>query len=315
MNKRYMVSQRLQAISILILIPFICHSQIGFTEVTKPKPAIKNEIKFDSTKNWLGSENVKSYKGQTLFVLPVSDGLEKYGYRHFEKGAVPKDSYGKVEYEELANKYFVVDSAILFIEKYSIYRKFLFYLTEKDGSEKYLYYYDPESEYGFPFLVVSHFNYMKDNYVGKRYVISSNYLSSHDLVTGDTLIFPSESKMSWTVSDITIVNNDLRNLCVVVKSGKMTSYVAASTFEYGLQGSKGIRRVFEKTEWDRLVKTYGLSMMQSVMDVKIKIGMPKKLLIMSWGKPDHVNSASYGDQYVYEDQYVYLKNGKITSWN
>ena len=48
----------------------------------------------------------------------------------------------------------------------------------------------------------------------------------------------------------------------------------------------------------------------------IVVGMSKDLLIMSWGKPDRVNSNSYGaDQWVYGNQYIYVNNGKVEGWN
>ena len=50
------------------------------------------------------------------------------------------------------------------------------------------------------------------------------------------------------------------------------------------------------------------------------LDMPEKMLIMSWGKPISINEnvGSWGvhKQYVYGDfgPYVYVENGKVTSW-
>jgi hypothetical protein len=56
-------------------------------------------------------------------------------------------------------------------------------------------------------------------------------------------------------------------------------------------------------------------MMKAALHQQIMVGMPLVLLINSWGEPNRINSASYGDQYVYGDNCVYIKNGKVTSWN
>ena len=51
---------------------------------------------------------------------------------------------------------------------------------------------------------------------------------------------------------------------------------------------------------------------------EIEMNMPEQYLILSWGKPEKINSStgSWGThkQYVYARQYVYVENGKITSW-
>lgn len=57
-----------------------------------------------------------------------------------------------------------------------------------------------------------------------------------------------------------------------------------------------------------------------VQNGEIMLGMPEKMLIMSWGKPISINEnvGSWGvhKQYVYGDfgPYVYVENGKVTSW-
>lgn len=49
---------------------------------------------------------------------------------------------------------------------------------------------------------------------------------------------------------------------------------------------------------------------------KIKEGMTEEELLLSWGKPEKINSTIIGakrmDQYIYENQYVYIDNGRIS---
>ena len=58
---------------------------------------------------------------------------------------------------------------------------------------------------------------------------------------------------------------------------------------------------------------------EAIKNKQIFIGMSEDALLMSWGKPNRINSSNYGDgtqyQYCYNNQYVYIKHGVITAWN
>lgn len=66
------------------------------------------------------------------------------------------------------------------------------------------------------------------------------------------------------------------------------------------------------------IKQYGSVYGSAVADYKIKIGMTKEMVIMSWGKPNKVNRTVtanlVSEQWVYETAYLYFTNGKLTSW-
>lgn len=57
---------------------------------------------------------------------------------------------------------------------------------------------------------------------------------------------------------------------------------------------------------------------QAIRDQKVILGMTAKQVELSWGKPDDVNRSvgSWGvhEQWVYDSQYVYLENGKVSSF-
>lgn len=63
------------------------------------------------------------------------------------------------------------------------------------------------------------------------------------------------------------------------------------------------RNEFSKKEWE-LINTN-----------QIAIGMSSTALVCSWGYPDRINRASYGNQAVYGRSYVYTKNNIVTAWN
>lgn len=305
-----------------LIIASTINAQIGTTTVAVPQQKEQKPV-FDSTKNFLGSTNVQSYVGQILFVKPKR--LPEYGYEYFKPidynpkdwdsrrshyGGNAEKSHYNTRYEDLVEKYFKVDS--IFENDYFSY---IFYLTNtKDSSDRCCFIYSSNYEHTFPFIVLSHFNYLKDNYEGKQYIIRGYWLSHTDIITGDSIKINDNSKVAWTVSELTVVDNHSKDLAFVVKNGDMTSYITAERFE-NIYETNGGRFYYEKSEWDSLVKKYGLTMMKMVLDEKIKVGMPEKLLIYSWGKPKKINSSSYGNkQYVYDNDYVYVKDGKVVSW-
>jgi len=67
-----------------------------------------------------------------------------------------------------------------------------------------------------------------------------------------------------------------------------------------------------------LVKKYGTTIGQKILDKKIWLGMTRAMAGDSWGKPDSVNKTvgSFGvhEQWVYPSAYLYFENGKLASW-
>lgn len=57
---------------------------------------------------------------------------------------------------------------------------------------------------------------------------------------------------------------------------------------------------------------------KAVETAKIKIGMTPEMAEMSWGKPKKINQdvGSWGihEQWIYDEQYLYFENGKLTSF-
>lgn len=304
------------------------NAQIGTTSVATPQQK-EQKPAFDSTQNFLGKINVQSYVGQILFVLPTTS---KYGYRDFKPiDYNPKmdhkfKHYGrdseKTEYntrnEDLEGKYFRIDSISNYNKFYDwefIVEKYLFYLTNtSDETDRCCFIYDANYEHTFPFMVLSHFNYLKGKYVGREYLIRHPCIHQFDIITGDSIKIDDDLTTTWTVTDLTILDNKYRTFAYVIKSGDMTSYIDAVDFERYYYANGGLF-IFDKKEWDSMVKKYGLTMMKMVWDMDIKVGMPERLLLYSWGRPERINSFSDGrKQYVYDNDYVYVKDGKVISW-
>ena len=52
-----------------------------------------------------------------------------------------------------------------------------------------------------------------------------------------------------------------------------------------------------------------------ILESKVVVGFTEEMVLLSWGKPKKINKASYGDQWVYDGQYLYFENGKLKSFN
>ena len=321
--------KRLALIITTLTIALNVNAQIEVTAVAVPQQETPQVPAFDSTRNFLGTLNVQSYTDQILFVLPKAKEKIKWGYEYFKPiDYNPKDHFSRyshygndsekskynTRYEDLTGKYFRVDSIS---EKN--YTEYYFYLTNtKDETDRCCFIYGALYKHSFPFVVLSHFNYLKDRYVGKQYIIQSEFrIHPIDIITGDSIKIKDDSQIIWAVTDLTIIENKnimAMELAFIVKNGNATTYIEAEEFAKSFENN-GRRYIFETTEWNSLVKKYGLAMMKLVLNEEIKVGMPEKLLFYSWGKPERVNSSSYGNkQYVYDNNYVYVKDGKVVSW-
>jgi hypothetical protein len=74
--------------------------------------------------------------------------------------------------------------------------------------------------------------------------------------------------------------------------------------------------IVTEEKYKALVKKHGKSNMEKVRKGVITVGMPEECVILAWGNPKKINRSSHGsDQWVYEDQYVYIENGIVTAWN
>ena len=81
------------------------------------------------------------------------------------------------------------------------------------------------------------------------------------------------------------------------------------------------RKYYTESEFKyAFTKKYGSSIYQLIKEDKIRIGAPSVILLYVYGKPDDINKStgSWGvhEQWVYRsyDVYIYVENGKITSW-
>lgn len=303
---------------------------------------------YDSTKNFLFEENVTSYIGQILYVNGLSGSLQDYGYNNFKTikeprydsdnryGSPAKQSENNTKYEDLYGKYFIVkdvqrDSRAsqgesVLLDEYFFGDTFWFLLENKEApSDTVWYKYNGKYERRFPFIVLSYYNYIKNEYIGKTY-ISSYYKDDNDtlrerigqidFVTGEEI--KAGTNHYWTCIDV-IIEDKYFYLSLVFKDdqGQTVIKKVKDVDNQYLDTSNDIYfTIMEKSKYVTLCNKYGTEAMNKVRQHKVYIGMPEVLIKMSWGKPQKINRTSYGpDQWCYDNQYIYVENGKVSAWN
>jgi len=303
----------------------LCEAQITTSHVA-PKQTIEPIVPpFDSTRNFLFNDNVKSYIGQSLYVNGKSKLLRDSGYKNFRTEKEPSnksDKWGEpaksnpnnTKFEDLYGKCFVVRD----VQPDSKQRdKWWFQLQNKDVPEEVVWF-EYDGLY-FPFITVSYFNYLKNTLVGKKYVLKYNvnengvcetWVENKDFNTGESFVQKKEDR--WECTEITI-EDEFFSLVALIKNQRGN---VAAVETGSLIPADGSHQCFEESIFNTLVNKYGAGNIDNVRQGKIRVGMPKALLLMSWGEPDKINRSSHGpDQWVYGYQYVYVQNGKITAWN
>lgn len=106
-------------------------------------------------------------------------------------------------------------------------------------------------------------------------------------------------------------------LMLLLTFSSCSSYSKQTSFEIELQQAREERQKQYNTQLEQ-IKIDNPKYYDDVKNKRIALGMPEKYLLLSWGEPTRVNETvnSYGisKQYVYGRNYIYVKNGKITSW-
>lgn len=312
----------------IAILGLILLSQFSFAQITTTKVADKKEeisaVPYDSTMNFLGKD-VYKYLGQDLYLKGKSESLRKYGYDGFSldykkktlsnKSNVYKccDGYNS-KYDELTEKYFNVVAIHKHPKarknKYLYGKKYYLELIEKESGDKVYFKYDSQFEHSFPFIVVGFFEKQKKEVVGEYFVFANKILkSSTDIETGNPITNTSNQK--WECVNLTI-EEKYYNLALVIKNplGEKTTISYKHVFG---KYSKG--RTYNLVDAEKYKNKFGEVNWLKILDGKVVIGFTKEMVLLSWGKPAKINRASYGDQWVYDGQYLYFENEKLRSFN
>lgn len=314
--------KKILLLSGLLLMELNTIAQISTTK-TQPK-AESAPVAYDSLTNFLGS-NTLLYKGQTLYLHGKSKSLSSSGYRNFyidyktdylsDKSNVYKCcSDLNSNYDELAGKYFEVldvyrhpklkDNEILYGRKH--YLK----LKNIEANEILYYEYDEKYEHNFPFTVVGYYEKLTQLYKGYKYVLTAHCLSeSKNINTGDSIEF--NPLDIWTCVTVTIdENKHLLSFKLSNEKGVETLVTVERCI-----GKWSLGNVYTYDKATEYNKSFGQENWVRILSGKVQVGFTEEMVKLSWGEPKKINKASYGNQWVYDSQYLYFENGTLKAFN
>jgi len=269
-----------------LFFPLLLYCQITTTNIT---PVINTpRVQYDSTKNFLGEE-VHGYLDQELYLPHQNERLREYGWHNFDDDYPTSSIHGGYNYDELADKYFIVTK----IDKaeYS-FGDYIFTLKERKNGSIYYFQYQPSFKHSFPFIAVGYYNKMKENYVGRDYL----------------LVKKGEASL-WHSIDLSLdpVYFSLKLILENAQNDK-------ELFLFEFINSPNM--ILLKNKADSLKVEYGDELWATALKGIARIGMAKELCEIAWGKPIKINqtiiTGKKSEQWVYlNDQYLYFENGVL----
>lgn len=270
---------------IIALLPLITMGQVRVASAATP---VDNERKFqyDSLRN-CPLIYAEQCRGQELFLLPKK---RLYGFhKNGEKYSIADMS------NHVGHVFDVID---VINGKEYVFAELV--LRDKETKEEFTYSF-PTTDAAWPFITLGYKEKFESTRKGKQYV-ALIYSSFHDFNTGEAL--GSIRGTVWTFEEIIASAEGEINYLFTNDKGN-----AISLNKFWLEN------MFPKSDIDNYISLYGKSLVSKAIDGEILIGMPADLVKVAMGKPDKINSASYGQQWVYKNRYIYLKDGKVTDWN
>lgn len=239
--------------------------------------------KYDSLLNQLFTNELELYIGQKFFVPEKSEHLREFGFAYFKKDIKgntykPQKKYSKqTAYEAVAGKYFNV----IGVERNpKAYINDVYLILEEEGTANILYY--DFKEHSFPFIVVGHYEKMKE------YVVGRDFFIRYDI------------ENSKRGCDLIVDDGSLPSLTVVFEDGTTYPLTAA------IKETGDNLKIIEELEKREYIKQ------------NLQIGIRANECQEICGEPDKINvtEGEWGvhEQWVYPDKYIYIKNGIVSSF-
>jgi hypothetical protein len=305
-------------------IIFLCFrntfAQISTTIVAAEKQKLVSP--YDSLNNFLGKD-YKKYKGQKLYLIPKDERLREYGYEGFlndiKNGFTPLENQFKFSnpkqsnYSDLAEKYFYVEEIIEGTN--DMINSIAYFKLKFIDTGKYIYFaYNPKYQHSFPFLVLGYYEKQKQIFVNKEVLIRDfpkiEGLEQKKKIDTETGIEIEITKGEYLKClDITIDLKYFEPALLLINKKKQK-------FLFPLHARNlQIQRILTKQEAERYRQKFGDLYWQAIINEKVIAGFTEEMTRVSWGEPEKINKSSYGDQWVYENRYLYFKNGILESFN
>lgn len=283
----------------LALLPLITAAQVRVASAAPQNEQIK--FRYDSTKNAM--RFAEYYIGQDLFVIPTDDAKNVSTYYRFgrkvemlRKSTILKD---KPNTEEVKGHTFhVVGRQDFMLGGRNETLCGILVMVDKETGDTIYYSHDINGDKLFPFITLGFKDKFEKNNKDKRFVFRS--YSLYDFETGEKI---DAHKTTWTFKEIIAMPDKMEpGYYLVNDAGASTAVTDMSDF-------------IKEADIKSYTKKYGKAMVDEALDGNIRKGMPTDLVKIAKGQPDKINSASYGQQWVYKNMYIYIKDGKVSGWN
>lgn len=167
-------------------------------------------------------------------------------------------------------------------------------------------YFDFET-YTYSYYIVGYIEKSAESFKNKKFALRMSTGTAIEYNTGEKINVVTGQEMQFVEA---VINSRSGYLEYLFKDAKGKILGFTDLYEHGK-----ISEVVEKSKSDSWRKKYGDYCWKEIMSYSIYKGMPESALILSWGEPERINTASYGSQWVYNGRYVYVSNGKVKSWN
>lgn len=307
----------------LLIYAFAAINSYSQIKIASPSSKKEHKAQYDSLHNYIGG-NILAYIGQQLYIKPKNESLQKYGYEGFYSQPLNdrKYIYKRTsdysyfsDYAQLAGKTFTC----IGISK----RKFelgmvppkiygmdgldndYYYFLKLANANDTIYYEYTKYEHDFPFITLGYLDKLKKQYSRKLFILKKqpdNIL--HDFDNGNEVNLVPGS--IWSFKDVILDNKYYNITLLFTNKNKETIPVEDYRFRFTF---------IEKSSAEKIKQKYGNNLYNLAINGTIKIGMTKELVKLAWGEPSRINFSSYGEQWVYNNQYIYFKNGKVTDFN
>lgn len=283
----------------VVLLPLIVTAQVRVAMPTQSKSEL--EYRYDSTKNVMPF--VQYYVGQDLFVMPAASA---YTAKHqvdnvFGRGLKTTEAGTsldvKVPLSEVQGRTLHVTGIEPNMMRGSHIGDYLV-MEDKETGENFFFRVPSVKITFFPFVTLGFKEKFERENKDAKFVYRS--YSLNDFVTGEKM---DAHKTVWTFKEIIAMPDVMKaGFYLVDDAGTATAVEDMSGF-------------IKESDIKSYVKKYGQAIVDAALDGEIKKGMTADLVKIAKGQPDRINTASYGQQWVYKSQYVYIKDGKVTGWN
>jgi len=274
----------------VFIFVFFANISIGQIKIVSSNSDDKRQVEplgYDSLKNYYNNRDL--YLGQDLYLLPPNDRHIDINKRLFKK-KVDDDKYHIAD-EVPAPGYYHVKNIV---------NNRHLELVDSVGN---IYYYTfPDMEMYFNFITVGYYEKYVERLKGKKFYLYSDggtvkdYFNKSDIQLSDK---------EMVICDDVVLDNELGFVFPIYKKGENIFRSGGHTFTIHVYDERSYLLGSAKygKYWDAIARK------------TVKIGMTEEMVKESWGNPDRINYASYGDQWVYSGQYLYFENGVLKSYN